>query len=235
MHTSFLIRHGESETNVGLPTCLPKCGGLTSQGYEQAECIADYLRFYPLDLITTSPYMRTKLTAEPTTLIFHNTLERAITEDEWPVQEFTYLSSTRWTYSTIEDRRPEVARYWEKCDPDFVDGPGSESFREFIDRVHAFLERLKNVEEEYETLAVFSHEQFINAVLWLIDYSPVEISSKTMRDFRTYLDDNPIPNGAIVQIRFSNYESRWHYERITEHLPVVCGRGILSRFKPIKW
>jgi len=212
----FLIRHGESEANAGLPTYHPKCGELTPRGYEQAKGIAEYLKFYPLDLFVTSSYLRAKQTAVPTTFVFYNTPERAIAEEEWQVQEFTYLSSRRWTYSTSEDRRPEVDRYWKNANPDYVDGPGSESFREFIDRVHAFLERLKNVEEEYETIAVFSHEQFINAVLWLIDYEPVGISSETMRDFRTYLDRNHIQNGAIVQLKFSHRENRWRYERIPE-------------------
>jgi 2,3-bisphosphoglycerate-dependent phosphoglycerate mutase len=216
MPTAFLIRHGESESNAGLPTIQPKYVRLTSLGCEQAKRTADCLKYYPLELIVTSPYLRTKQTAEPTAFVFYDTPERAITEDEWQVQEFTYLSSMRWTYSTTEDRRPEVDRYWKDADPDYVDGPGSESFREFIDRVRAFLEQLKNVEEEYETIAVFSHEQFINAVLWLIDYDPVEISSKTMRDFRTYLDGSSIQNGAIVQIRFSHHENRWRSEWITQ-------------------
>src|SRR5690349_9493385 len=141
MPTAFLIRHGESESNVGLPTIDPKDVALTSLGRKQAERIAEYLKFHPPNLIVTSPYLRTKQTAEPTAFIFHNTPERAAAEKVWPVQEFTYLSSMHRTYSTIEERRPRVSEYWEKSDPGFVDSLESESFRGFIDRVRAFLER----------------------------------------------------------------------------------------------
>jgi broad specificity phosphatase PhoE len=119
--------------------------------------------------------------------------------------------------STIEERRPRVSEYWEKCDPDFVDSLESESFREFISRVFAFLERLKKVEDEYKTVAVFSHEQFINAALWLIERDPAEMSSKAMHRFRNYLDDNSLENGAIVKMRFNHHENRWLHEWIIGH------------------
>ena len=214
----FLIRHGESEANKGRPTCHPKCGGLTSQGYRQASCIAEYLKYYPLDLIVTSPYKRARQTAKPTSLVFHNTLKRVIVEEEWAVQEFTYLSPERLACSTTEDRKPEVERYWKEVSPGYIDGSGAESFETFVKRVRAFLDCLKSAEEKYETIVVFSHEQYINAVLWLLDCNPVEISPETMRQFRMYLDVNHIPNGAIVQLKFCYHENGWRHELITEHL-----------------
>ena len=63
----FLIRHGESQSNAGLPTTSPNNVALTPQGRQQARHVADFLKFYPsLDLIVTSPYLRAKQTAEPT-------------------------------------------------------------------------------------------------------------------------------------------------------------------------
>lgn len=214
----FLIRHGVSEANEGRPTCHPECGKLTLQGYRQAVCIAEYLKYYPLDLIVTSPYERARQTAKPTSLIFHSNLERVIAEAEWMVQEFTYISPERLGYSTTEDRKSEVERYWKEGNPGYIDGSEAESFQAFIKRVHTFLDYLQIAEEKHETIAVFSHEQFINAVLWLMDCKPVEISSEAMRQFRTYLDVNRIPNGAIVQLDFNYLEYGWRRELITEHL-----------------
>ncbi|HJT55273.1 MAG TPA: histidine phosphatase family protein [Ktedonobacteraceae bacterium] len=214
----FLIRHGESEANAGLPTSCPESGGLTERGREQAQNVAVFLSYYPLELIITSPYRRAIQTAEPTSFVFHNTPERLITEEVQPVQEFTYLEPERWTCSTPAQRRPEVERYWQKADPEDADGLGAESFKDFIERVRKFLKRLEDVQEKYENVAIFSHEQFINAALWLIDRKPAGISSTTMREFRTYLDNNHIPNGAIVQLQFSPWDNCWKHEVVTAHL-----------------
>lgn len=214
----FLIRHGESESNAGLPTHSPECGGLTQRGQEQAQDIAHFLRDYSLDLIITSPYRRAIQTAEPTSFAFHNIPEHLPIEEVQSVQEFTYLAPKRWACSTTQERLPEVVEYWQKAQPDYVDGPGTESFSTFIKRVRAFWGQMREVEREYENIAVFSHEQFISAVLWLKDHNQPEVSSQAMHDFRTLLDSNPIPNGAIVQLEFSYYDDSWNYKVITSHL-----------------
>src|SRR5205823_4115506 len=122
MPTIFLIRHGESQSNAGLPTTYPKGVKLTERGLEQAECIARYLKSrIPLDLIVTSPYQRTKQTAAPTKSRFPS-----VPQVEWPVKEFTYLSTWQEVNSTIEDRRQWVEAYWELSNPFYVDGPWSE-------------------------------------------------------------------------------------------------------------
>src|SRR2546421_386547 len=133
MSTVFLIRHGESQSNAGLATTGPRHVMLTPRGREQARDIANFLRLYPsIDIIVTSPYLRTKKTAELTTSM---PLFRSVAQEEWDVQEFTYLSSMHQELSTAEERRPLVDAYWEQCQPSFVDGSGSESFAQFIDRV----------------------------------------------------------------------------------------------------
>lgn len=214
----FLIRHGESEANVGLPTCLPECGGLTQRGQAQAEDIAHFLRGYPLDLIITSPYWRAIQTAEPTSFAFHNIPERLPVEEVQSVQEFTYLAPKRWACSTTQERLPAVVEYWQMAQPDYVDGPGAESFSAFIERVRTFWGQMREVEREYENIAVFSHEQFINAVLWLKDHNQPEASSQAMHDFRTLLDTNRIQNGTIVKLEFSYDDNSWKHEVITSHL-----------------
>ena len=140
-------------------------------------------------------------------------------EDEWPVQEFTYLACWHNIVSTFADRRESVESYWQKADPTYIDGPGSESFEDFIKRVHAFKARLECI--EYDTIAVFSHEQFISAFLWLLGKGEVMPTSKEMRDFRKYLLENPIPNGAIVQAKFHEGYG-WSFEPcLTDHLRLL--------------
>ena len=223
MPTIFLIRHGESQSNVGLPTLSPEIVELTDKGWKQAKAIAQFLQEAQLipDLIVTSSYLRTKQTAAPTTLAFSS-----IPEEQWSVQEFTYLSSWHIANSTVEDRQPAVEVYWEELsDPSYNDGPGSESFEQFIERVREVMMRLNDT--KYDTIAIFSHQQFIHAILWLLQRNPVDLSSETMKDFRDFLKTNPVPNGAIVRVEFHNSEERWQYELITSHLeklePVAVG------------
>ena len=224
MHRILLIRHGQSQANAGLATIGPEKVELTPQGHEQAERIAAFLKGYiSLNLIVTSAYLRTKQTAAPTMKVFH-----AVPKEEWEVHEFTYLWSMHQEQSTVEDRRPLVDAYWEQCQPSFIEDLGhglsyvtfkSESFTSFIDRVQAFLRRLNDAAyDRCENIAVFSHEQFITAVLWLIKSRPVEITSKEMRDFRDFFNRNRIPNGAIVEIKARRSHDVWTYELITEHL-----------------
>src|SRR5438876_7502509 len=118
-----LIRHGESQSNAGWAATDPKDGGLTPHGHEQARQIATFLKEHTsLNLIVTSAYLRTKQTAAPTKEVF-----RIKFDEEWEVQEFTYLSPMYLGYSTTNDRRPLVDAYWEQCQPSYTDGRGSES------------------------------------------------------------------------------------------------------------
>src|SRR5260370_4598511 len=214
MITVFLIRHGESQSNAGLPTTGPKNVTLTPRGREEARHVANFLKCYPyLDLIVTSPYLRAKETAESTISM---PLFRSVPEEEWNVQEFTYLSSMHQEQSTAEERRPLVDAYWEQCQPSFVDGTGSESFAQFIERVQAFITHLQDT--AHDTIAVFSHEQFINAVLWLIERGSVEASAQAMQEFRDFLKRNSLLNGTIVQLKVHHSQAPWSYERITDHL-----------------
>ena len=214
MHKVFLIRHGESQSNAGLATTHPKEAELTTYGHEQAKQIAKFLKeSTSLNLIVTSAYLRTKQTAAPTKKEF-----RVKSDEEWEVQEFTYLSPVYLGYSTPDDRRPLVDAYWEQCDPSYTDGRGSESFKVFIGRVQGFIRQLK---DRRENIAVFGHEQFITAALWVLKHRPIEITSDVMRDFKDFFNQNRIPNGAIVEIkvrRSEDSQDAWTYERITQHL-----------------
>jgi len=186
---------------------------LTELGKEQAKCIAQYLKsHFSLDLIVTSSYQRAKHTADPTKLFF-----RSVPEKEWPVHEFTYLSSMHGEISTVHDRRPLVEAYWEICDPFYFDGPGSESFEQFLERVHQVLMYLKST-EEYSTIAIFSHEQFIRALLWLSQRETIDLCQETMQEFRDFLSASPLENGAIVHMPFDNSDEQWQYRIITSHL-----------------
>jgi probable phosphoglycerate mutase len=239
--TAYLIRHGESQSNAGLPTSHPKAVPLTKLGEEQAKYIAEYLKSQPpLDLIVTSSYARSKQTAEKTRSSFPHVPLR-----EWPVQEFTFLSLVPKKSSTVDERRPFVEKYWKTWDPLYVHGPGAESFQHFIKRARKVIRRLRNTRNSFldsayaalmqplrqplkytkhDTIAVFSHQQFICALLWLSQRDPVKLSPKTMQEFKDFLDANSLPNGAIVRVRFGDSHEPWQCETITSHLEELAAQ-----------
>lgn len=92
------------------------------------------------------------------------------------MHEFTYLSSMHGESSTVLDRQPLVKTYWKRCDPFYVEGPGSESFEQFIERVKQVMADLKSL--KVDTIAIFSHEQFIHAFLWLSLQNMIELRKR---------------------------------------------------------
>jgi broad specificity phosphatase PhoE len=213
MSNILLIRHGESQSNVGLPTSSPQSAELTVLGIEQARYIAEYLKSQVSpDLIVTSSYKRTKQTAELTYSLFPD-----VPVEVWPVQEFTYLSNEEFVYpSGKEDRKPLVDVYWEICDPELVDGPGSESFEEFIERVRRVIKSIK--ETSYDTIAIFSHEQFMRALQMVTEGKLVISDTDTMCAFKAELMSDPLPNGAILRADFDHSQECWEWELIDTHL-----------------
>jgi broad specificity phosphatase PhoE len=238
MPTILLIRHGESLSNAGKPTSSAQNVPLTKLGKKQAECIAEYLKSQsPLNLIVTSSYARSRQTAQTTMLSFPD-----VPQEEWPVQEFTFLSLSPNKSSTFDERRLLVEEYWQTWDPCYVHGPEAESFEQFIERVRKVKKRLGKCLKtrnsflepayaalrrllrqplkytKYDTIAVFSHQQFICALLWLSQRDPVNLSQETMQEFKDFLDTNSLPNGAIVRVQFGNSHDLWQCETITSHL-----------------
>lgn len=213
MPTILLIRHGESKSNAGLPTLCPENVALTDSGIDQAQCIARCFAFQvPPDLIVTSSYQRTKQTAVPTMLRFPS-----VPVEVWPVEEFTYLSREEFVYpSGKADRKPLVDVYWEICDPRLVDGPGSESFEQFIERVRGVVESIK--ETSYDTIVIFSHEQFIRALQKVTEGKLVAPDAETMYTFKAELNSDPLPNGAILRADVDNSQECWEWELIDDHL-----------------
>ncbi len=218
MRTIWFIRHGKSEANAGYPTLLPNVIELIDEGYEQAKQIAQMFD-RPPSLIITSSYTRTLQSAWPLWERFPQ-----VHYEEWPVHEFTYLSLDKYRNTTIGERRREVEEYWCRSDPYYVDEGGKdpevESFDKFVLRVHSTLECLQNREEDFIT--VFSHEQFIWAIFWLLLFKPTAMNTNTMKQFRYLLTTYPIPNGAILQVQFDQGKT-WAKGIIPSHLTDTFG------------
>ena len=154
----WLIRHAESIGNAGLVNSRTDTIPLTGKGIEQALYLADSFTQAP-ELIVTSPYIRTQQSARPTIRRFPTARQ-----EQWEVQEFTYLSPARYQDTTAADRRPFVEAYWSRCDPHHIDGEGAESFADFIRRVQQAIDGLWSCQSEF--VAVFGHGLFLRAMIW---------------------------------------------------------------------
>jgi broad specificity phosphatase PhoE len=166
MKTTFrLIRHAQSQTNAGLATFRDDAVEITEFGRQQAQALAESLITAP-SLVVVSPYLRTQQTASPVREHFANVPLKI-----WPVQEFTYLSAANYAGTTLEQRRPNVAKFWADADPHYRDGADCESFHDFETRVRGVIERMQKlaVENKHkDDVLIFTHGHFTKMVLLLL-------------------------------------------------------------------
>jgi 2,3-bisphosphoglycerate-dependent phosphoglycerate mutase len=189
---AWLIRHGQSESNAGLPTDGPGASPLTALGREQAARMAAAFTGPPA-LVVSSPFVRARQTAEATLARFPG-----VPYEEWPVEEFTYLGELHGPKTTAEQRRPFAQAYWERVDPGHA-SDGGESFKELIARAHAFLDRLAGRPEE-GLVAVFTHGIFMKAVIWSLFTGVTDPDATAMRAFRRFNGTCDIPNCVVTEL-----------------------------------
>ncbi|UUT24057.1 histidine phosphatase family protein [Pseudomonas sp. T8] len=197
-----LIRHAESAANVGFATTAPDSIPLTEKGQHQAEALAQSLTSIP-DLIVSSPFVRAEATALPTAQRYPE-----VPSELWAVEEFTYLSPSRFTGSTQTDRKPHAESYWKNGNAAMIDGPGAESFDHLLGRADAMLAKL--ADHVAQDILVFSHGQFIRAAVWLIKHGDRAGSQDLMREFRTLDVREPFGNCWSYQLVFN--DGRWTVE-----------------------
>jgi probable phosphoglycerate mutase len=188
---TWLVRHGQSTSNAGLPATGHGEVPLTDLGREQAHDVANLVRKQP-DLLVVSPYLRAVDTAAPIRARWP--LTRCET---WPIQELTYLSPARCRGTTAETRRPLIEAYWERCDPDYRDGPDAESFRSFMARLLDFHRRLLAADGDFAV--VVGHGQFFRAYQ-LGQREGFAVSAEWMKRYRAEETARPMANCEIVEL-----------------------------------
>lgn len=188
---TWLVRHGQSAANAGLPSVEHADVPLTALGLEQARAVARRVARAP-DLLILSPFARARATAEPI-------LERwpATRCETWPIGELTYLSPARCVGTTPEVRRPWIADYWRRCDLDHLDGADAETFRAFMARLADFHGRLAALDLGF--VVAVGHGQFFRAYTVALrdGFAP---SPRWMADYRATETATPMANGEIIEL-----------------------------------
>ena len=189
--TIWLVRHGQSAANAGLPTEGHGDVPLTELGRQQACAVARRVE-RPPDLLIVSPFLRACATCEPIQARWP-----ATRRETWPIQELTYLSPARCAGTTSATRRPLVDAYWRRCDPHYVDGSEAESFSAFSSRLRDFHQRLLALDCAY-VIAV-GHGQFFRAYTMCLT-DGFTVTPEWMARYRIVETGNPIANCEIIEL-----------------------------------
>lgn len=188
---TWLVRHGQSTSNAGLPSAGHGEVPLTTLGQEQSRKIAELVLRQP-DLLVASPFLRAQATADPIRARWPLT-----PCETWPIEELTYLSPARCRGTTSETRRPLIEAYWSQCDPDYLDGPDAESFRSFVARLIDFDRRLLATEGTF--VVIVGHGQFFRAYQMGLREG-FAAKAEWMRRYRAEETAWPMANCEIVEL-----------------------------------
>jgi broad specificity phosphatase PhoE len=188
----IFVRHGESTGNAGVAAEDHSTMALTALGRAQAAGIAARWHARP-DLIVTSSFLRTRLTAEPTIARFADVPVHVL-----PMEEFTYLEPSRWNGTLRSERVPQIEAFWKTADPTYRDGPGAESFESLLGRVDQTMKLLR-ASAPQSLVYAFSHGQFMQAARMLLSY-PQWTAKQIMENFWSFNARNPIGNGEILEM-----------------------------------
>ena len=154
----WLIRHGQSESNAGLPSTDWRGIPLTELGQRQAARIAGVFADPP-QLIVSSP-----VPAGPADgAADDRPLPRGGLRGMAGPGVLLPRGPSTGSATTSHERAPEVRAYWEQADPQHAE-PGAESFAGLLGRVTSFLGRLGA--QQAGPVAVFTHGIFMRAVAW---------------------------------------------------------------------
>lgn len=183
----WFIRHAESISNAGEPTSDYAAIPLSAKGRNQAEAFS--LMFeapVPPSRIITTCFLRTQQTAEP--FVQHIPLaERGV----WPLHEFIMLDPETCKETTKAQRKSRVDAYWKKADPNYLDGPGAETFTQFLSRVDLSL-NLAKAPSDHKLTVVFCHG-FVMRLIMLRLSNPDLNGNDLMQALQLPCNKFPIP------------------------------------------
>jgi probable phosphoglycerate mutase len=204
-HTTnvWFIRHGESMANAGEVAVDRGSTLLTGKGQEQAKDVSLKITTRP-DLIVMTPYIRTHQTAQPLRERYPD-----VPCETWDLYEFSALSEDNYINRTWAQRTPLMRAYWERNDPEYVDGTGAESFSAMTQRINAGLARLRERPEKF--IVVFAHGYIIQTTRLMLGKPGLPLKA-LMKNVPYYMEHSPIENSAIIRVEMDAQGTRIHEE-----------------------
>ena len=121
------------------------------------------------------------------------------------MHELTFLAPGRYVGTTEDTRREPARQFWERCDPDFCDGEGAETFRHFCERVDASVQALR--ERTEQRIAVFCHAYVIKAILWRQLHPEADFTAEYMREYFAFHLNCVVPNVMVYPFESAEGEA----------------------------
>ncbi|MGV0966064.1 histidine phosphatase family protein [Empedobacter falsenii] len=196
MKEIWFIRHGESMANAGYKTTDHATIPLTEKGKEQAIIVSKEITKKP-DLIVLTKFSRTHETAEPTFNKFNGTKIQIL-----DLHEYNYLAENRCIDLTPKERKPLVDEYFDRCNANFIDGEGAESFVQFHHRIITSLKKLEQKNEEF--IVVFTHGNVMRLIWQYINHKTLTVNDTVMKDFHGLTTSLAVPNTKIFKTTFDD-------------------------------
>lgn len=213
--TVYLIRHGQSQANVGGITLANPIVPLTELGHLQAQTLAPLLPATPVR-IWASPFKRALDTAAPYCARMGQT---AATHDD--LREFETVDTVQMSGSSSMAREAVVARYWLNSDPEQRTGPLAETFREFHDRVTRT--RTRFLPALPDGTMIFGHGMWMALLFWQI-WGFEKIDHVGMSLFRRFQLGFPTPNTSVYRVTHTA-PGKWEIRADEASMRVVAEIG----------
>ena len=160
MTTVYLVRHCQSRANAKrvYNSTIGDDEGLTEGGKEQARQVAKFFHGLRLAKVYTSPFLRTRQTAQEISSASGAAMEVA--------ERFGELDCGRWNGKSEDEIRREFPEAWKgwRDDPQSNPIPEGETLLEVQARVLPEFERLIKLHKE-ERIAIVTHYCVLNVMI----------------------------------------------------------------------
>lgn len=181
MKKIYLVRHGQSEANVGSKPQLNAVIKLTDLGHKQAQVVSDWLinnAGTDIASIGVSKFIRTQQTAMPLADILG--IKPTIIEG---LEEFDYLSFDKIKDMRLSERFRVSNEFWESHDLDETHGEDSESFAAFYAKVAQVLEHFQALPTGSHVM--YTHGLWISMLIWQL-LGQQGVRKKHMKKYRQF-------------------------------------------------
>ncbi|MFQ5540972.1 MAG: class I tRNA ligase family protein [Candidatus Paceibacteria bacterium] len=223
-NTYLLMRHAEAESNRNhFIASEPDEGNpLTGAGLEQARRAAEGLKKNGIDLIITSPFLRTRETAEIAAGVLGYPKEDIVVDER--IREFDFGNLNHWPIK-------ELRNYWNGYEDMFVRAAkGGETLADMRQRVGEFIYAL---EEQHtgKKILVVAHEY----TMWLLEAVAQGLSRDEIVALKRGVQGDFYANAEVHKLDFvplphnEDYELDFHKPFIDEVALVGDGGEALAR------